>query len=110
MLDIGNKILTFIFCKFCCWKDKDCAIYLVVSLATKKAGGSLVSTDLVDVQSFFAASCIEKLLLVKDEGGRSTYTANDVAPFFVELMTNLFNAFKFPESEENQYISCGLLA
>ena len=31
------------------WKDKDCAIYLVVSLATKKAGGSLVSTDLVDV-------------------------------------------------------------
>ncbi|KAL4622151.1 hypothetical protein ACB092_06G277300 [Castanea dentata] len=146
------------------WKDKDCAIYLVVSLATKKAGGSLVSTDLVDVQSFFAsvivpelkgqdvngfpmlkagalkfftmfrnqiskdvtvqifrdmirflvaesnvvhsyaASCIEKLLLVKDEGGRSRYTANDIAPFFVELMTNLFNAFKFPESEENQYI------
>ena len=124
------------------WKDKDCAIYLVVSLATKKAGGSLVSTDLVDVQSFFAsvivpklkgqdvngfpmlkagalkfftmfrnqiskdvivqifqglvwflvaesnlvhsyaASCIEKLLLVKDEGGRSRYTANDVAPYF----------------------------
>ena len=151
------------------WKDKDCAIYLVVSLATKKAGGSLVSTDLVDVQSFFAsvivpelkgqdvngfpmlkagalkfftmfrnqiskdvtvqifrdlvrflvaesnvvhsyaASCIEKLLLVKDEGGRSRYTANDIAPFFVELMTNLFNAFKFPESEENQYISCGFL-
>ncbi|KAL0002315.1 hypothetical protein SO802_016096 [Lithocarpus litseifolius] len=146
------------------WKDKDCAIYLVVSLATKKAGGSLVSTDLVNVQSFFAsvivpelkgqdvngfpmlkagalkfftifrnqiskdvtvqifrdlvrflvaesnvvhsyaASCIEKLLLVKDEGGRSRYTANDIAPFFVELMTNLFNAFKFPESEENQYI------
>ena len=124
------------------WKDKDCAIYLVVSLATKKAGGSLVSTDLVDVQSFFAsvivpelkgqdvngfpmlkagalkfftmfrnqiskdvtvqifrdlvrflvaesnvvhsyaASCIEKLLLVKDEGGRSRYTAHDVAPYF----------------------------
>ena len=38
------------------WKDKDCAIYLVVSLATKKAGGSLVSTDLVDVQSFFCFS------------------------------------------------------
>ncbi|XP_030923166.1 exportin-2-like [Quercus lobata] len=124
------------------WKDKDCAIYLVVSLATKKAGDSLVSTDFVDVQSFFAsvivpelkgqdvngfpmlkagalkfftmfrnqiskdvivqifqglvwflvaesnlvhsyaASCIEKLLLVKDEGGRSTYTAHDVAPYF----------------------------
>ncbi|CAL0318043.1 unnamed protein product [Lupinus luteus] len=35
------------------WKDKDCAIYLVVSLATKKAGSSYVSTELVDVQSFF---------------------------------------------------------
>ncbi|GMY07553.1 exportin-2 [Fagus crenata] len=146
------------------WKDKDCAIYLVVSLATKRAGGNSVSTDLVDVQSFFAsvivpelrsqdvngfpmlkagalkfftlfrnqiskdvavqlfqdlvrflraesnvvhsyaASCIEKLLLVKEEGGRARYTANDIAPFFVELMNNLFNAFKFPESEENQYI------
>ncbi|XP_075668780.1 exportin-2-like [Castanea sativa] len=175
------------------WKDKDCAIYLVGSLATKKAGGSLVSTDLVDVQSFFAsvivpelkgqdvngfpmlkagalkffrmfrnqiskeasiqifrdldrppfaeldivhcwnqiskkstnqifgvlvrflvaksnvvrsyaADCIEKLLLVKDDLGGARYTANDIASFFVELMTNLFNALKFPEFEENQYI------
>ncbi|KAL0398016.1 UNVERIFIED_CONTAM: Exportin-2 [Sesamum calycinum] len=119
------------------WKHKDCAIYLVVSLATKKAGGSSVSTDLVDVESFFgsvivpelrsqdvdgfpmlkagalkfftmfrnqiskpvalallpdvvrflgsesnvvhsyAASCIEKLFLVKDEGGRARYSATD---------------------------------
>lgn len=43
------------------WKDKDCAIYLVVSLATKKAGGSLVSTDLVDVQSFFASVIVPEL-------------------------------------------------
>lgn len=146
------------------WKDKDCAIYLVVALASKRAGGTSVSTDLVDVQSFFAsvivpelqsqdvngfpmlkagalkfftmfrnqipkdvalqifrdlvrfllaesnvvhsyaASCIEKLLLVKDEGGRARYVGKDIAPFFGELMTNLFNAFKFPESEENQYI------
>ncbi|KAF3439849.1 hypothetical protein FNV43_RR18127 [Rhamnella rubrinervis] len=123
------------------WKDKDCAIYLVVSLATKKAGGTSVSTDLVDVQSFFgsvivpelqsqdvngfpmlkagalkfftmfrnhipknvagqlftdlvrflgaesnvvhsyAASCIEKLLLVKDEGGRARYSSADISPF-----------------------------
>ncbi|XP_065860166.1 exportin-2 [Euphorbia lathyris] len=146
------------------WKDKDCAIYLVVSLATKKAGGASVSTDLVDVQNFFtqvilpelqsqdvngfpllkagalkfltvfrtlipkplavqllpdlvrflgaesnvvhsyAASCIEKMLLVKDEGGRPRYTSADVAPFVQVLMNNLFNALKFPESEENQYI------
>ncbi|KAJ6710317.1 IMPORTIN-7 8 11 [Salix koriyanagi] len=117
------------------WKDKDCAIYLVVSLSTKKAGGNSVSTDLVDVQSFFgsvvvpelqsqdvnaflmlkagsesnvvhsyAASCIEKLLLVKDEGGKSRYTSADVAPNLLVLINNLFTAFRFPESEENQYI------
>ncbi|XP_022924701.1 exportin-2-like [Cucurbita moschata] len=146
------------------WKDKDCAIYLVVSLATKKAGGSSVSTDLVDVQNFFAsviipelnnsdvnglpmlkagalkffavfrnliskpvalqmfpdlvrflgsesnvvhsyaAICIEKLLLVKEDSGMARYNSLDVAPFFPEMMTKLFNAFKFPESEENQYI------
>lgn len=146
------------------WKDKDCAIYLVVSLAIKKAGGTSVSTDLVDVQNFFltvivpelqsqdvngfpmlkagalkfftmfrnhipkpmalqffpdlirflraesnvvhsyAASCIEKLLLVKDEGGRARYTSADVSPVLPQLMTNLFEALKVPESEENQYV------
>ncbi|KAG8653447.1 exportin-2 [Manihot esculenta] len=146
------------------WKDKDCAIYLVVSLATKKAGGTSVSTDLVDVQKFFAqvilpelqsqdvngfpmlkagalkfftvfrslipkplavqlfpdlvrflgaesnvvhsyaASCIEKLLLVKDEGRLPRYNAVDITPFVQVLMSNLFNTMKFPESEENQYV------
>ncbi|XP_010506660.1 PREDICTED: exportin-2 [Camelina sativa] len=147
------------------WKDKDCAIYLVVSLSTKKAGGASVSTDLIDVQSFFtniilpelqsrdvnsfpmlkagslkfltlfrshmpkpfamqlfpelvrflkaesnvvhsyAASCIEKLLLVKEEGGQGNrYAAGDISPFLLQLMTNLFDALKFPESEENQYL------
>ncbi|KAH7543014.1 exportin-2 [Ziziphus jujuba] len=146
------------------WKDKDCAICLVVSLATKKAGGNSVSTDLVDVQNFFgsvivpelqspdvngfpmlkagalkfftmfrnhipkqaalqlfpdlirflgaesnvvhsyAAICIEKLLLVKDEGGRARFNADDVSPFFISLRDNLFIAMKFPESEENQYV------
>lgn len=146
------------------WKHKDCAIYLVVSLATKKAGGTSVSTDLVDVENFFgavivpelrsqdidgfpmlkggalkfftmfrnqipkavavallpevvrflasesnvvhsyAASCIEKLLLVKDEGGRPRFSAADVSPFLLVLMTNLFGALQKPESEENQYV------
>ncbi|XP_058095879.1 exportin-2 [Magnolia sinica] len=145
------------------WKEKDCAIYLVVSLATKKAGGSSVSTDLVNVESFFttvivpelqsqdtngfpmlkadalkffttfrnqiskpvavaliphvirflgsesnvvhsyAANCIEKLLLVKDEG-RPRYTSLDINPLVPILMTNLFNALKFPESQENPYV------
>jgi exportin-2 (importin alpha re-exporter) len=146
------------------WKHKDCAIYLVVSLATKKAGGNSVSTDLVDVESFFAsvivpelrfpdingypmlkagalkfftmfrnhlakphamellpdvvrflrsdsnvvhsyaASCVEKLLLVKDEHKRPRYTAADIGPFLLLLMTNLFSALEKPESEENHYI------
>lgn len=146
------------------WKHKDSAIYLVVSLATKKAGGNSVSTDLIDVGSFFgsvivpelqghdvnafpmlkagalkfftmfrtqiskpvalallpdvvrflssesnvvhsyAASCIEKLLLVKDDGVRSRYTSLDISPFLLVLMTNLFNALDKAESEENQYV------
>ncbi|KAK7338072.1 hypothetical protein VNO77_18670 [Canavalia gladiata] len=146
------------------WKDKDCAIYLVVSLATKKAGASYVSTELVDVRSFFesviapelqspdvngypmlkagalkfftmfrsqiskhvalkffpdlvrflasesnvvhsyAASCIEKILLVKDEVGRACYTSADINPIFPMLMNNLFGALKLQESEENQYV------
>ncbi|XP_042497711.1 exportin-2-like [Macadamia integrifolia] len=146
------------------WKEKDCAIYLVVSLTMKKAGGTSVLTDIVDVQSFFgsvivpelqsqdvnsfpmlkagalkfftmfrnqipkdvvialmpnvvhflgaesnvvhsyAASCIEKLFLVKDEGGRPRYSSSDINPFLPVLMTSLFNALRFTESEENPYI------
>ncbi|XP_047319796.1 exportin-2 [Impatiens glandulifera] len=146
------------------WKHKDCAIYLVVSLATKKAGGSSVSTDLVNVESFFrdvivpelqgqdvnafpmlkagalkfftmfrnpisksiaiallpdvvrflgsdsnvvhsyAASCIEKLLLVKEDLGKARYTSSDISPFLLLLMTNLFSALGKPDSEENPYI------
>lgn len=146
------------------WKDKDCAIYLVVSLATKKAGSNAVTTDVVNVESFFtsvivpelqsqnvnefpmlkagalkfftlfrtqiakgitlqlfpdlvryltsecnvvhsyAASCIEKLLLVRDEGGKARYTSADISPFLMVMMNNLFTALRFPESEENPYI------
>ncbi|KAH7510901.1 hypothetical protein FEM48_ZijujUnG0073500 [Ziziphus jujuba var. spinosa] len=52
----------------------------------------------------YAAICIEKLLLVKDEGGRARFNADDVSPFFISLRDNLFIAMKFPESEENQYV------
>jgi exportin-2 (importin alpha re-exporter) len=149
------------------WKDKDCAIYLVVSLSTKRVGTSfvIVSTGLVDLQSFFqsvilpelqspedvngypmlkadalkfftmflsqvskhvalrilpdlvrflaaesnvvhsyAASCIEKLLSVKDEGGTQRYSSADISPIFTMLMNNLFSALKLPKSGENQYV------
>lgn len=130
-------------------KDKDCAIFLVVSLSTKKAGTNYVPPDLVNVQSFFefvivpelqsqdvngypmlkagalkfftmfrtqiskhvalnflpdlvrflaaesnvvhsyAASCIEKLLLVKDEGGIARYSSADISPIHNASQTNL---------------------
>ncbi|PON97281.1 Armadillo-like helical [Trema orientale] len=162
-VQIQNLLSSFAANPVANWKEKDCAIYLVVSLATKRAGGTSVSTDLVDVQSFFgsvivpelqsqdvngfpmlkagalkfftmfrnhipkqfavqffpdlirflgaesnvvhsyAASCIEKLLLVKD-GVQARYSSADISPFLGELMTNLFNSLKLPESEENHYI------
>ncbi|WKA06648.1 hypothetical protein VitviT2T_024541 [Vitis vinifera] len=37
------------------WKDKDCAIFLVVSLATKEVGGNSVLTNLANVESFFGS-------------------------------------------------------
>lgn len=36
------------------WKEKDAAIYLVTSLATK-AGGGVVGTQLIDVENFFTS-------------------------------------------------------
>ncbi|KAK4789380.1 hypothetical protein SAY86_020699 [Trapa natans] len=165
-VQIQNLLSSFAANPVSNWKDKDCAIYLVVSLATKRtSGGSAsASTDLIDVESFFAtvivselrnqkvndfpilkagalkfftmfrsqipkdvalglvpdvvrfltsesnvvhsyaASCIEKLFLVKDEGGRARYTSKDITPVLLMLMNNLFTALRFSESEENQYV------
>lgn len=145
------------------WKEKDCAIYLVVSLSTKQTAGVSVSTDLINFEQFiltmimpelqsedvnaqpllkadalkflttfryqipktsalsimphlmkfllcesnvvhsYAANCIEKMLLVKD-GRQLQYTSADINRFLQPLMTNLFNALKLPESQENPYV------
>nr|GEW28341.1 hypothetical protein [Tanacetum cinerariifolium] len=73
----------------------DCAIYLVVFLATKKGGGASVSTDLVDVDSFF------RTIIMPELQGQDV---NAFPMLKAALMTNLFGALKKPESEENQYI------
>ncbi|KAG6488026.1 hypothetical protein ZIOFF_056784 [Zingiber officinale] len=61
----------------------------------------------------YAANCIEKLLMVKDKVTLSgsnvvsltpRYSASDVNPFLLQLMTNLFSALQLPESQENSYI------
>ncbi|XP_010513155.1 PREDICTED: exportin-2-like [Camelina sativa] len=50
----------------------------------------------------YAARCIEKLVLVKEENGESRYLAGD---FHAELIiTNLFAALKLAGSEENHYV------
>ncbi|KAG2280203.1 hypothetical protein Bca52824_051423 [Brassica carinata] len=134
------------------WKDKDCAIYLVLSLATNKKGAFFANFIIPELQSpdvnsypmlkagslkfltmfrshlpkpfamqlfpelvrflqaeskvvhSYAAMYIEKLLLLKDEGGRSRYVGSDISPFLLQLMTSLFDALNLSESEENQYI------
>nr|GFB77925.1 exportin-2 [Tanacetum cinerariifolium] len=58
---IRNCLALFIQNPAANWKHKDCAIYLVVSLATKQAGGAFVSTDLVDVDSFFSTFNVPEL-------------------------------------------------
>ncbi|XWS32030.1 hypothetical protein CRYUN_Cryun23aG0126000 [Craigia yunnanensis] len=42
--------------------------------------------------------------LTTDEGGKAGYTSADITPCVPVLMNNLFNALKFLESEENQYV------
>ncbi|KAF8379731.1 hypothetical protein HHK36_029178 [Tetracentron sinense] len=58
---IQNMLASFAANPAVNWKEKDCAIYLVVSLATKKAGGNSVSTDLVDVHNFFGLVIVPEL-------------------------------------------------
>ncbi|AES75588.1 putative armadillo-like helical protein [Medicago truncatula] len=52
----------------------------------------------------YAAICIEKLVLVKEEGGRQCYSSADIAPIFPMLLNNLFGTLKNAESDENQYV------
>ncbi|KAI6702616.1 hypothetical protein NL676_011752 [Syzygium grande] len=58
---IQNLLTSFAANPAANWKDKDCAIYLVVSLATKKAGGNAVSTDVVNIESFFMSVIVPEL-------------------------------------------------
>ncbi|KAL2612267.1 hypothetical protein R1flu_023959 [Riccia fluitans] len=43
------------------WKSKDCAIYLVVSLAPRQAGVGSVGSDLVNVEQFFNSQIVPEL-------------------------------------------------
>ncbi|KAG6546655.1 hypothetical protein Mapa_011844 [Marchantia paleacea] len=43
------------------WKGKDCAVYLVVSLAPRQAGGGSVGSDLVNIEQFFTTQIVPEL-------------------------------------------------
>lgn len=65
-IQIQNLLGSFAVNPVANWKDKDCAIYLVVSLASKKAGAGAIatsaSTDIVNVHSFFESVIVPELL------------------------------------------------
>ena len=43
------------------WKEKDCAIYLVVSLSTKQTVGVLVSINLINFEEFILTMIMPEL-------------------------------------------------
>ena len=56
----------------------------------------------------YAAACVEKILIMKDpasNGGSAPLLKQpDLAPHTEDLLKNLFGAFDFPGSIENEYV------
>ncbi|XP_003386477.1 PREDICTED: exportin-2-like [Amphimedon queenslandica] len=52
----------------------------------------------------YAAHCIEKLLLLRLEGGAMALLPEDIQPHLETLLTNLFNCLRKEGSLENEYI------
>ena len=52
----------------------------------------------------YAAAAIDKILIMKDGSGAALLTAQQLAPLTEDLLKNLFGAFEFPGSTENEYI------
>lgn len=51
----------------------------------------------------YAAHCLERMLMVKDEG-KPRFAPPDICPFLTQLLTNLFGAFTLGDSAENEYL------
>ena len=52
----------------------------------------------------YAAHCIEKLLLLRLEGGAMVLNPEDIQPHLETLLTNLFNCLRKEGSLENEYV------
>ena len=52
----------------------------------------------------YAAACVEKILIMKDPAGSALLKQQDLTPITEDLLKNLFGAFDFPGSIENEYV------
>jgi len=52
----------------------------------------------------YAAAAIDKVLIMKDQTGTALFKQPDLAPVTEDLLKNLFGAFDFPGSNENEYV------
>jgi exportin-2 (importin alpha re-exporter) len=52
----------------------------------------------------YAAAAIDKILIMKDSSGAALLSAQQLAPLTEDLLKNLFGAFEFPGSTENEYV------
>ena len=52
----------------------------------------------------YAAAAIDKILIMKDSTGCALLKSTDLAPITEDLLKNLFGAFEFPGSTENEYV------
>ena len=57
----------------------------------------------------YAAHCLEKLLVLRDNSGGLVMRPEDVTPHFEGLLVNLFAALKFASSQQNEYIMKAIL-
>lgn len=52
----------------------------------------------------YAAAAIDKILIMKNSSGAALVTAQELGPHTEDLLKNLFGAFEFPGSTENEYV------
>ena len=52
----------------------------------------------------YSAAAIDKILIMKDQSGSALLKQPDLAPYTEDLLKNLFGAFEFPGSTENEYV------
>jgi exportin-2 (importin alpha re-exporter) len=52
----------------------------------------------------YAATCLERMLAIKD-AGKARFQQQELLPFIQTMLTGVFHAMEQPESEENEYLA-----